>query len=292
MHRALRIGDYWNWLPTFRVVAETSSLREAAERMHIAPSAISRTVRLLEESIGHPLFERTAGALVLNAAGHHLLNGVRAAMRLIDESHGEHQPPAACHIHCPLDLAPLLLDALESWISEQPDVPPLLHIPCAEDVVQQLLRGDLDVALGFEAPDAEGISVLPIGNVSSSVYCAPSHPAATLNELTEAQLQTLSFVEFPVGVLTFLRVAGAHSRVAAVPTMALAADLSARGLGLVCLPDFVVDDHSKLVRLTFDLPLTRLYAWFRRPISGANAPAIVTHLLMNQSFINRLQRAV
>ena len=51
MERLRSIANLWNWLPAFRAVAETGNLRLAAERLHVSPSALSRTVRLLEDEI-------------------------------------------------------------------------------------------------------------------------------------------------------------------------------------------------------------------------------------------------
>jgi DNA-binding transcriptional LysR family regulator len=287
MHRALRVGDYWNWLPTFRVVAETNNLRDAAERMHVAPSAISRTIRLLESSLGYPLFERTSGALQLNAAGHQLLEGVRAAMRIVNESHGERREPAACHIHCPPDLVTVLVDALPSWMRTQPESPPIVHVPCDEDVTAQLLRGDLDIALSFDSPMDMRIEARTIGEVSSSIYCAPSHPACRLAKLTDEELQSLPILEHPVGPLSFLRLARGQEprRVAYLPSMAAAVQLAVHGLGVVCVPDFVVA-HSgvKLTRLPVDLPKVRLYVWFRRTLQGLTPPPIVEYLATNIAF--------
>lgn len=289
MHRALRVGDYWNWLPTFRAVAETSSLRDAATKLHVAPSAISRTVRLLEESLGHALFERGAGTLVLNAAGRTLLEGVRAAMRLVDEAHGEKPETAPCHIHCPSDVVALLLDAITEWTTAHPAAPPLVHLPCAEDVAAQLLRGDLDVALAFAPAGEAGVASRLLGSVSSSIYCAPSHRASQLASVTDGELATLPFVDYPVGELSFLRpmVDPERQRVAYVPTMDLAASLASRGVGVVCVPDFVVERAgARLARLSRELPLASLHVWFRRPLGGADAPspAIVEHLVASPVF--------
>ena len=40
----------WNWLPAFRAVAETEHLPTASDLLHVTPSALSRTIRLLEQA--------------------------------------------------------------------------------------------------------------------------------------------------------------------------------------------------------------------------------------------------
>nr|MBA3454712.1 LysR family transcriptional regulator [Deltaproteobacteria bacterium] len=81
-----RIRNVWPWLPAFRAVAETEHLPTAAHELGIVPSALSRTVKLLEDELGISLFDRTGKALVLNEAGRTLLAAVRTAMRLLDEA--------------------------------------------------------------------------------------------------------------------------------------------------------------------------------------------------------------
>jgi LysR family transcriptional activator of nhaA len=53
----------------FRIIAGEGSLTRAAEKLHLSPPALSIQLRQLEESLGHALFERTGGGLVLTEAG-------------------------------------------------------------------------------------------------------------------------------------------------------------------------------------------------------------------------------
>lgn len=53
----------------FNEVAKTKSIRRAADRLHIAPSAVSRQLIQLEHSFGAPLLERTNVGIALTPAG-------------------------------------------------------------------------------------------------------------------------------------------------------------------------------------------------------------------------------
>ena len=86
MERFKRLTSLWAWLPTFRAVAEEQHVSRAARQLGVSPSAVSRMLGLLEDDIGQPLFNRVGRRIQLNAAGEHLLSGVRSAMRLVDES--------------------------------------------------------------------------------------------------------------------------------------------------------------------------------------------------------------
>ena len=51
------------------MIARTGTLSEAAKRLHISQSALSRSMRRLEDDLGLPLFNRTRNSLEVNTAG-------------------------------------------------------------------------------------------------------------------------------------------------------------------------------------------------------------------------------
>ncbi|EQD34685.1 transcriptional regulator, LysR family, partial [mine drainage metagenome] len=61
----------------FDEVGRRGSIRKAAERLHIAPSAVDRQILQLEARIGAPLFERLPKGLRMTAAGELLLETIR-----------------------------------------------------------------------------------------------------------------------------------------------------------------------------------------------------------------------
>ena len=58
-------------------IARSGSIRRAAERLNIAPSALTRQVQDIEYELGTPIFERLAQGMRLNAAGELLVRHVR-----------------------------------------------------------------------------------------------------------------------------------------------------------------------------------------------------------------------
>ena len=85
MERLRRLCEFWNWLPAFRAVAETSHLPSASEEFGVSASALSRAIHLLEKNLGIELFQRQGRGLQLNEAGEQFLAVVRDAMRLVDD---------------------------------------------------------------------------------------------------------------------------------------------------------------------------------------------------------------
>jgi DNA-binding transcriptional LysR family regulator len=58
-------------------IARSGSIRRAAERLNIAPSALTRQVQDIEYELGTPVFERLAQGMRLNAAGELLVRHIR-----------------------------------------------------------------------------------------------------------------------------------------------------------------------------------------------------------------------
>ena len=69
----------------FHMVAHEGNLARAAQRLNVSQSAVSTQIRLLEERLGHPLFERRGRALILTEAGRIALDHADAIFETGDE---------------------------------------------------------------------------------------------------------------------------------------------------------------------------------------------------------------
>jgi DNA-binding transcriptional LysR family regulator len=76
-------------LRAFMTVADTGNVTRAAELLHLVQPAVSRQLRLLEESIGAELFERERHGMVLTEAGKTLMSYARRAMLELDRARAE-----------------------------------------------------------------------------------------------------------------------------------------------------------------------------------------------------------
>src|SRR5690606_16434101 len=65
----------------FHEVAVSGSIRQAAERVHVAASALSRQISKLEHEFDTPLLERRTTGVVLTPAGHLLAQHTRTMFR-------------------------------------------------------------------------------------------------------------------------------------------------------------------------------------------------------------------
>ncbi|HEY5226939.1 MAG TPA: LysR family transcriptional regulator, partial [Opitutaceae bacterium] len=71
-------------LRTFLAVADTLNISEAARRLHVTQPALSRHIRDLEHSVGHPLFVRHPNGLRLTASGEALHESGSKAVAAVD----------------------------------------------------------------------------------------------------------------------------------------------------------------------------------------------------------------
>ncbi len=188
----------WPWLPVFRVVAETEHLPTAARRLHLTTPALSRTVRLLEEALGQPVFDRVGRRIVLNPAGRALLEATRSAMLRVQDVVGalESDPGRG-----PLRVSALgvlthdvVLDALLGLKARYPELAPHLLNLRTRDANEALLAGELELAFYYEPVTVEGLVVEPLGQLGASIYCGRSHPLFG----APAQLETLLAHDFSV----------------------------------------------------------------------------------------------
>lgn len=72
-------------LRCFVAVAETLHFGRAAQKLNMLPASLGRHIRMLEESIGIILLERTTRSVALTEVGHHFLNEARDLVERADQ---------------------------------------------------------------------------------------------------------------------------------------------------------------------------------------------------------------
>jgi DNA-binding transcriptional LysR family regulator len=81
--------NHLRFLRYFDEVARVGSIRQAAESLHVAPSAVNRRIQDLEGELGVPLFERLPRGMRLTAAGELFVQYVRGRASALDEVRSE-----------------------------------------------------------------------------------------------------------------------------------------------------------------------------------------------------------
>ncbi len=77
--------NHLRFLRYFDEVARAGSIRQAAQALHVAPSAVNRRIQDLEDELGVPLFERLPRGMRLTAAGELFVQYVRGRFSALEE---------------------------------------------------------------------------------------------------------------------------------------------------------------------------------------------------------------
>jgi DNA-binding transcriptional LysR family regulator len=183
--------NLWNWLPAFLEIAEAGSVVGGARRPAPTPPPRSRTLGLLEDALGAPVFNRVGKTLVLNAAGVALREAVREATRTVDRGLSETlgdpylAPLRVASLGVLTDL--VLPAVLELKRGHPPVVPEHFNIG-PTDANNLLVRGKLEVAFYYEEVTAEDVIVERLGQLGASVYCGRSHPLFARRKVTRQDI--------------------------------------------------------------------------------------------------------
>lgn len=146
----------------FDEVAKRGSVRKAAERLHIAPSAVDRQILQLEERIGAPLFERLPQGLRMTAAGELLVEAVRRWKRDLTRVQGQIRDLQGLYrgevsLALVEGAAEFMSDALRAFHGKYPHIQYRMHVAGSQSVVDLVLSGEFDVGLTFNPPTAHSL---------------------------------------------------------------------------------------------------------------------------------------
>lgn len=270
MERARRLTQFWNWLPAFRVVAETEHLPTAAQQLGITASALSRTIKLLEEELGVGLFHRVGRRLALSDAGEEFLSAVRDAMRRVDDGLSLVEPG---ELSGRLRLASrsthgwVVIPAVAAIAREHPRVMPVLRTMSDALMGPALRRGEIDVGVADHPMSHRDLCVDKLAEVTYGVYCGRGHPLHGVATLAPRALERHPFIGPPEGVTDQWPAELDRQVMARVDLFFTGVALAESGAYLALLPDPVARGQEHLWRLPFDLDVrTSLYVVYRRPV--------------------------
>lgn len=199
---AKKLQLIWPWIPAFRAVAETEHLPTAAGRLHVSPSALSRSVKLVEDTLGEELFVRGSRRITLNRAGQRLLEAIRRSVTSLEHAmHGvlSHDFTGDYRVASLGVLTDyFVLPALLALQKERPAVVPCMTTLSSKDANRQLVSGQIEVAFYYDATAMPGIECRRIGSLTNSLYCGKGHP---LFAAKSANLRAVVEHEFSVAAI-------------------------------------------------------------------------------------------
>jgi len=186
-------------LRVFHAVARRESYSRAAEDLRISQPAVSKHVLDLEEELGAKLFHRLGRRIVLTEAGRLMTDYAQRIFLLADEARRaleELQGLERGRLHLGASSTPgnyLLPKALAAFQAKYPRLEVSLNIMASHDVVEQVLRQDLD--LGFVgATFSADLHVQPYVEDELILILRPGHPLASIRTIAPEALEKETFV--------------------------------------------------------------------------------------------------
>ena len=251
-------------------IARTGSFAAAARELGKVPSALTYSVRQLEEALDVLLFDRSSRQAQLTAAGTELLNEGRRLLQEIDAVANRVRRVASgwetqlsISIEDILSM-PTLFELVEAFCQScgmRPDgerEAPATRLRLRTDVLtgtwEALVTRQVDLAIGVAGhySNPGGIELRPLGEVAFVFCVAPHHPLAGAAEpLTDGQLVHHRAVAVAdsaqrLAPMTVNLLPGQD--VLTVPHMRAKVEAQMRGLGCGFLPETLVRPHLEAGR--------------------------------------------
>jgi DNA-binding transcriptional LysR family regulator len=270
-------------LRTFVAVAEAGNIIDAAEALGRSPSAISMTLKQLEEHLGRPLFEGDRKSQ-LTVVGTYVLDKARREVEHFQQTVGSIESYARNEIGrvfvaCVPSFASLMLpDVIHGFLERFPGIELDVRDMDSNSVLQAVEQGPVEVGIASVPEGRAGLSVIPLLADPMGVVCHPDHPLTKLGRpLVCSDLLGHRFMAN--GICRFITAPGirpilAQSTLVVRNTTSLLA-LVAEGVGITILPQLSIPLRSTGLRFLSIAGVTDL-----RPLhvvtraSTAQSPAV------------------
>lgn len=298
-------------LKAFIAIVEMGTFTAAAERVHVTQAAISMQIRLLETETGNRVFVRAPRRVILTEAGEKLLVRARAILREHDAALAEMAELRGAErgrVRVGSSSAMVSADPLPQILRELRAAHPHAEMSVAsgtsQALVEQILKGELEVAFVSMPVEAHGIETESLNRDELIAIANPRHPLAGQRTIDAATLAAEPLILGERGGNTrrliddFLARAGVRphvtmelSRLAAIKRMV------EEGMGVGIVPSQSAREEvaeGKLVRwwiegaheISWELGLARLRG-------GYNSPIVETFVrLCRKHFDHRNTRSV
>ncbi|GGE74550.1 LysR family transcriptional regulator [Streptosporangium jomthongense] len=246
-----------NHLEVLRAVETEGSLTAAASRLHLTQSALSHSIRKLEQQLGTPVWLREGRQLRLTQAGSHLL---ALANRLLPQfEHAEMligqfakgqagtlRIGMECH-PCYQWLLKVVGPYLEQWPSVDVDVKQKFQF----GGIGALFGHDIDMLVTPDPLHRPGLVFEPVFDYEQVLVVATNHRLADKPWVEAADLEPETLITYPVAierldVFNYLLVPAnmRPARHKTIETTDIMLQMVAAGRGVAALPRWLVTEYS------------------------------------------------
>jgi LysR family transcriptional regulator for metE and metH len=244
-------------LSLIREVDRRGSLTAAADVLCLTQSALSHTVKKLEQQLGTPVWTREGRSLRLTQAGRYLLAlservlpQLEHAERLMREYASGERGTLRIGMECH-PCYQWLLKVVDPYLAAWPEVD--------VDVKQRFQFGGLKALHGYEidllvTPDPlfkPGLNFVPVFDYEQVLVVAASHPLAGRTYAEPADLSNDVLITYPVDLERidiyhqfFLPAGCAPRQRKTIETTDIMLQMVASGRGVAALPRWLVDEYA------------------------------------------------
>lgn len=279
-------------LRVFAAVARAGSVTRGAGELGSTQSTASAQLAALERRLGFQLFERTSRGMRLTGRGSDLLArlgpSLDAAVDAVARTLGTSSRAETLFLGGPAELLsevilPRLLPGptttTDTGTSPSPTPQPELRVEfgLAEDLLDRLEAGELDVVVSTVQPRCRGVAFLPLYDEEFVLVMAPALVGAFRANPDGVPVVTYS-EELPIirryWRSIFNRPPSRLRAAAVVPDLRVLATLAAGGAGMTVLPRYLATPLLATGRLVDPVgpevpPLNTIYVARRRQRAGA-----------------------
>lgn len=249
-------------------IARSGSFAAAARELGKVPSALTYSVRQLEDALDVLLFDRRSRQARLTAAGQELLDEGRRLLAEMDAV-ANRVRRVATGWETQLTVAfegvisrPTIFELVEAFYQLRPDgladgpgTRLRLRTEWLAGLWETLMTGQADLAIGVtgDMPPHPDITVRPLGELEFVFAVAPHHPlAAQAGALSDAEIVRHRAVAVAdsaqrLSPMSFNLLPGQD--VLTVPSMHAKIEAQLRGLGCGFVPEVMARDHIRAGRL-------------------------------------------
>lgn len=287
-------------LKLFIAVAECGNLTRAAEREHLAVSAISKRIGELEHQVGTELLQRFPRGIALTPAGQSLLRHARLMLQQLDRMESELAEYAGgvkghVRMHAVASaLIQFMPQDLESFVARYPGVRLSLEERTGPAVLQAIVDGSSDLGIVSTHWPLQGLTSYPYRQDRLMIGVPLKHPLARRRSVRFEQALDHAFVG-PHADSSIAKLMNEAARASGKPvdqriqvsSFDAMCRLVEKGLGITLLPGGVLAPHVEASRLR---AIALAEPWAQRDlvlvVRDADASSAIT-----RSLIEHLQRA-
>ena len=190
-------------LEYFLAVAAHLNVTRAAESLHMAQPALSRQISALEHRLEVALFSREGQRLQLTDAGKHLTDALPAVLQGLDATLARTQRIAEGHTlaltigYSSAAMSSFLPEVIRALRVAIPELDPEFEERTSDQLVEEVIRGRLDIAFILHRPDNPLLRTVPIREEPIGLILPDNHALARRRKVPLAALAGETLILFP-----------------------------------------------------------------------------------------------